>query len=64
MISNKEYHGVEIEGYQLPDEVVQWLNRRVGSDKWFIRGGLGSRVIYFENEKDHFLFLMTWGQRG
>ena len=64
MIANKEYHGVEIEGYQLPDHFVKWLDERVGREKWFIRGNIGSRTIYFENEKDHFLFLMTWGVRG
>ena len=64
IIADKIYHGVELEGHQLPEHIVEWLDNRVGRDKWFIRGNIGGRTIYFENEKDHFLFLMTWGQRG
>ena len=64
MITNKEYHGVEIENYRLPQSIIDWLNTRVGRGKWFIKGHIEGQTIYFENEKDHFLFLMTWGQRG
>jgi len=62
MITNKEYHGVEIADYQLAQSIIDWLNTRVGQGKWFIKGNIGGQTIYFENEKDHFLFLMTWGK--
>jgi hypothetical protein len=64
MIAEKEYHGVEIETTSLPEHILQWLDQRVGKGKWFVKGNWGSQTIYFENEKDHFLFLITWGQRG
>jgi hypothetical protein len=57
-----EYHGVVLENNTIPPHVVDWLNERVGSKKWFVKGSFSNSVIYFENEKDHFLFLMTWGQ--
>jgi hypothetical protein len=62
--SDKEYHGIEIENNSLPEHIVKWLNERVGTNKWFVKSNWGSKVIYFENEKDHLLFLITWGQRG
>ncbi len=64
MIAEKEYHGVEIETYRLPEGLVDWLNNRVGRGKWFVKGSIGHQTIYFENERDHLLFLITWGQRG
>ncbi len=63
-ILSKEWHGIEIENYQLPKHVVDWLNNRIGQGHWFIKGRLGGQTIYFDSEKDHFLFLMTWGQSG
>jgi len=62
MIANKEYHGVQIENYHIPEHVIKWLDEKVGEDHWFIKGTIGGQTIYFENERDHFLFLMTWGQ--
>lgn len=64
IIPEKEYHGVVIENYLLPNNVVNWLDQRVGSGKWFVKGNTGGQTIYFENERDHLLFLITWGQRG
>jgi len=62
MIENKEYHGIEIANNRIPEHIVRWLNERVGTGHWFIKGTIGGQTIYFENERDHFLFLMTWGQ--
>lgn len=64
LIADKIYHGVELENVRLPDHIVEWLNDRVGTGRWFLRGNLGGQTLYFESEKDHFLFLLTWGQRG
>jgi hypothetical protein len=58
----KEWHGVEIENIRLPEHIVDWLNEKVGDGHWFIKGNWGSQTIYFDNEKTHFLFLMTWGK--
>lgn len=62
MIANKIYHGVEISQRVIPEHIVTWLNERIGKENWFVRGGIDGRTIYFDNERDHFLFLMTWGQ--
>jgi hypothetical protein len=61
MIANKEYHGIEVLD-SLPEHIVDWLNERIGESRWFVKGGFGSRIVYFENEKDHMLFLLTWGR--
>ena len=58
----KEWHGVEIDNVRLPDHVIEWLDAKVGNGHWFIKGTLGGQIIYFDNEKNHFLFLMTWGK--
>ena len=62
MIVDKEYHGVQIENYSIPVHVIKWLDDKIGEGHWFIKGTIGGQTIYFENERDHFLFLMTWGQ--
>lgn len=62
MIADKEYHGVEIQNYRIPDHIIKWLDEKIGERHWFIKGTIGGQTIYFENERDHFLFLMTWGQ--
>lgn len=61
-ILHKEWHGVEIEGRLIPQHIVDWLNERVGEGHWFLKGFIGGQTLYFENERDHFLFLMTWGK--
>lgn len=58
----KEWHGVEIENYKLPDHVVTWLEEKVGKGHWYIKGNINGQTIYFDDEKKHFLFLMTWGR--
>lgn len=60
-IPNHEYHGVEIEA--LPPKVFNWLEEKMGmsGDRWFIRTKLGSTMIYFRDERDHLIFLITWG---
>lgn len=64
MIANKEYHGIEIVNNRVPEHIVKWLDERVGKGNWFIKGTIGGQTIYFDNERDHLLFLITWGQRG
>ena len=58
---NKEWHGVEIEGGEIPPKVREWLDTEVGTEHWFRKGTWGGQTIYFDNEKTHFLFLMKWG---
>jgi len=58
----KEWHGVEIESVLLPEHIVEWLNKKVGKGHWFIKGNIGSQTLYFDSEKNHFLFLMTWAK--
>ena len=62
MKPNCEYHGIEIENIRLPDHILKWLDKNVGSEHWFIKGTIGGQTIYFDDEKKHFLFLMTWGK--
>lgn len=62
ILADKEYHGIEIEGRLIPQHVVDWLNERVGDGHWFLKGTIGGQTIYFDNEKSHLLFLMTWGK--
>jgi hypothetical protein len=62
MIVDKEYHGVQVENYSIPEHVIKWLDEKIGEGRWFIKGTIGGQTIYFENERDHFFFLMTWGQ--
>ena len=57
----KEWHGVEIEN-SIPEHIVEWLDEKVGKDHWFRKGTIGGNMIYFDNEKSHFLFLMKWGK--
>lgn len=57
---DKEWHGVEIEG-NLNENVREWLNDKIGPSHWFRKGTWGGSIIYFDSEKNHFLFLMTWG---
>ena len=58
----KEWHGVEIENNRLPEHIINWLNEKVGKGHWCIKGTWGGQIIYFDSEKNHFLFLMTWGK--
>jgi len=58
----KEWHGVEIANVRLPEHIVSWLDDRVGMGHWFIKGTIGGQTLYFDSEKDHFLFLMTWAK--
>ncbi len=61
-ILEKEWHGVEIANQRLPDHIVEWLEKNVGRGHWYIKGNWGSQTIFFDDERKHFLFLMTWGQ--
>lgn len=58
---DREWHGVEIEG-SLSEHIKEWLDAKVGPNHWFTKGTWGGNTIYFDSEKNHFLFLMTWGK--
>lgn len=58
----KEWHGVEIENVRLPEHIIDWLNEKVGTGHWYIKSNWGSQTIYFDDERNHFLFLLTWGK--
>lgn len=57
----REWHGVEIES-PIPEHVFEWLDTTVGKEHWFRKGIIGGNIIYFDSEKNHFLFLMKWGK--
>lgn len=60
-VCEKEWHGVEIEE-TLPEHIVIWLDARVGKGGWFAKGNIGGQTVYFDTEKNHLLFLMTWAK--
>jgi len=61
VVCEKEWHGVEIEE-TLPEHIVIWLDARVGKESWFAKGNIGGQTVYFDTEKNHLLFLMTWAK--
>lgn len=62
IIINHEYHGVLIN--YADQSVVEWLTDKLGisGERWFIRHKNDGTMIYFKNERDHLLFLITWGK--
>jgi len=62
LIANHEYHGIEVES--IPTHVLVWIVDKFGpsGDRWFVKHGLSSQMLYFTSDKDHLLFLITWGK--
>ena len=62
IVIDHEYHGVEVA--DLPEHVFNWLEEKMGMSggRWFIRHKLSGTMVYFKDQRDHLLFLLTWGQ--
>lgn len=62
IITDHEYHGVVID--TIPNEVYQWLRNKFGenSNRWFVKSNFGATTVYFRDQRDHTLFLLTWGR--
>lgn len=61
ILLDHDYHVVEF-NRPVPNEVIDWLNKRFGpcnGDLWFLR----HNRLYFSNSKDHLMFILTWGDR-
>jgi hypothetical protein len=55
-----EYHIVELDQFNIPQETVEWLRVKYGpgdGTRWFYK----NPKIYFADPKDHLMFLLRWG---
>ncbi len=61
LVPEHEYHGVVIDF--MPKTIFDWMETRFGknSDRWFLKSSFGSTTVYFKDQRDHTLFLLTWG---
>jgi hypothetical protein len=60
ILVDHEYHIVELSGWRMPNEVLEWLVKTYGPSDgqiWFLR----NRCIYFAKESHHTMFLLMWG---
>ena len=62
IVIDHEYHGIEVS--TIPTHVLVWIVDKFGpaGDRWFVKHGWESQMLYFKSEKDHLLFLITWGK--
>ena len=54
-----EYHIIELQPYNMPSEVMDWLIENFGKpdgSRWTYR----HPKIYFKNSKDHLMFTLRW----
>lgn len=62
LIADYEYHGVVIDS--ITTDIISWMTDKLGpnGERWFVKSSFGETTIYFKNQRDHTLFLLTWGK--
>ena len=59
ILVNHDYHVVELRNIQLPAEMFEWLQVRLGpgdGTRWWYK----HPKLFFADKKDHMMFLLKW----
>jgi hypothetical protein len=59
LLTNYDYHVVELNHYDISTEVWDWLEERFGvgnGERWFYR----HPKLFFLNKQDHLMFVLRW----
>jgi hypothetical protein len=59
ILTNYDYHVVELNQYGVPADVHAWLEEQFGvgnGDRWFYRHS----KLFFLDKQDHLMFVLRW----